>query len=147
MTTILHKRSGKIDTLLVDSNVLLDVIGNDSEWGKWSFDAMARTKREYTLAINTVIYAEISVSFPSAEELDRVLPSALMRLDIPYEAAFLAGKCFLKYKRAGGAKRSTLPDFLIGAHAAVTGMPLLTRDITRYQTYFPSLALICPNKM
>ena len=131
--------------VLVDSNVLLDVMTEDGNWLEWSSGALARCAEEGVLCINPVIYAEVSVRFERVEELEAALPADLVeRLPVPYEAAFLAGKCFLDYRRHGGARRSTLPDFFIGAHAAVGGMTLLTRDAGRYRTYFPRLALICP---
>lgn len=99
------------------------------------------------LVINPIIYAELSVGFERIEELDEVLPADSFRRDpLPWEAAFLAGKCFLAYRRQGGSRRSPLPDFYIGAHAAVMGLPLLTRDARRYRTYFPSLRLLAPDE-
>ncbi len=132
-------------TVLVDSNVLLDVATGDPTWGAWSSAALERTSDEAILVINPLVYAEVSVGFPAIEDLEAALPSDLYRReDLPYEAAFLAGKCFLQYRRGGGSKRSPLPDFYIGAHAAVAGYRLLTRDATRYRTYFPRLDLIAP---
>ncbi len=132
-------------SVLVDSNVLLDVASNDSVWGEWSGSALERVADEAVLVINPLVYAEVSVGFPTIEEVEAALPADLYRReDLPYEAAFLAGKCFLQYRRGGGAKRSPLPDFYIGAHAAVAGYRLLTRDATRYRTYFPKLELIAP---
>jgi predicted nucleic acid-binding protein len=134
-----------MDTVLVDSNVLLDVATNDPAWGHWSAEALERTADEAILVINPLVYAEVSIGFESIEDLEAALPNNLYRREeLPYEAGFLAGKCFLRYRRAGGLKRSPLPDFYIGAHAAVAGYRLLTRDATRYQTYFPSLTLIAP---
>jgi predicted nucleic acid-binding protein len=134
-----------MDAVLVDSNVLLDVATNDPAWGAWSADALERTADEALLVINPLIYAEVSIGFGAIEDLEAALPIDLYRREeLPYEAGFLAGKCFLRYRRAGGQKRSPLPDFYIGAHAAVAGYRLLTRDATRYQTYFPNLALIAP---
>lgn len=131
--------------VLVDSNVLLDVATNDSVWGEWSGSALERVADEAVLVINPLVYAEVSVGFPTIEEVEAALPADLYRReDLPYEAAFLAGKCFLRYRRGGGAKRSPLPDFYIGAHAAVAGYRLLTRDAARYRTYFPKLELIAP---
>ena len=135
------------DFVLIDSNVLLDVITDDPVWGAWASDALAEASRAFAPAINPVIYAEVSIRFSTIEELEEILsPAFFERLHIPWEAAFLAGKCFVKYKKQGGAKTSPLPDFLIGAHAAVSGMKLLTRDVARYRTYFPRLRLICPEK-
>ena len=134
-----------MDAVLVDSNVLLDVATNDPEWGDWSAEALERSADEAILVINPLVYAEVSIGFDAIEDLEAALPIDLYRREeLPYEAGFLAGKCFLRYRRAGGLKRSPLPDFYIGAHAAVAGYRLLTRDATRYQRYFPNLALIAP---
>lgn len=131
--------------VLVDSNVILDVLTEDARWLSWSEDALSRAAEADVLVINPIIYEEISVRFERIEELEEALPSALFRRDaLPWEAAFLAGKCFLAYRRLGGPRRSPLPDFYIGAHAAVRAMTLLTRDATRYRSYFPTLALIAP---
>ena len=131
--------------VLVDSNVLLDVATGDPVWGDWSSAALERTADEAVLVINPLVYAEVSIGFGTIEELEAALPAHLYRReDLPYEAAFLAGKCFLQYRWDGGVKRSPLPDFYIGAHAAVAGHRLLTRDATRYRTYFPRLELITP---
>jgi len=130
-------------TVLVDSNVLLDVLTEDAVWYAWSSAALAAAADESGLAINPLVYAEVSIGFERIEELDEALPSqTFLRLPLPWAAAFLAGKCFLAYRRAGGERRSPLPDFYIGAHAAVEEMPLLTRDPVRYRTYLPSLDLI-----
>jgi predicted nucleic acid-binding protein len=131
--------------VLVDSNVLLDVLGEDPTWFEWSSRALAQTADRSRLAINPVVYAEVSVGFDRIEALDTALPDGVFtRLPLPWPAAFLAGKCFMAYRRAGGDKRSPLPDFYIGAHAAVDGMRLLTRDTRRYRTYLPRLELIAP---
>jgi hypothetical protein len=131
--------------VLVDSNVLLDVATNDPTWGEWSGEALAQAANDSILVVNALIYAEVSIGFSTIEELEAALPANLYRReDLPYEAAFLAGKSFLEYRRRGGSKRSPLPDFYIGAHAAVAGHRLLTRDATRYRTYFPRLDLIAP---
>jgi len=131
--------------VLVDSNVLLDVMTEDKEWFAWSSAALADHADEGVLAINPVIYAEVSIRFERIEDLEAALPPAVVeRLPIPWEAAFLAGKCFLRYRRRGGRRQSTLPDFFIGAHAAVAGMPLITRDASRYRTYFPTVHVIAP---
>ena len=131
--------------VLVDSNVLLDVATNDPEWAEWSADALSRTADNAILIINPLVYAEVSIGFDAIEDLEAALPIDLYRReDLPYEAGYLAGKCFLRYRRAGGLKRSPLPDFYIGAHAAVAGYRLLTRDAGRYRTYFPNLKLIAP---
>ncbi|MCZ6794062.1 MAG: type II toxin-antitoxin system VapC family toxin [Planctomycetota bacterium] len=131
--------------ILVDSNVILDVATEDAVWLKWSSETLSYWTEQEPLVINPVIYAEVSIGFDRVEDLDSAAPDEFFRRDpIPWEAAFLAGKCFLAYRRRGGIKRSPLPDFFIGAHAAVTGMRLLTRDAQRYKTYFPRLALITP---
>ncbi len=132
-------------TTLVDSNVLLDVATNDASWFDWSSQALESAANESPLAINPIIYAEVSIGFQRIEDLESALPSRLFRRDaLPFEAAFLAGKAFLQYRRRGGGRATPLPDFYIGAHAAVGGFRLLTRDPKRYQTYFPSLELIAP---
>ena len=132
-------------TTLVDSNVILDVITDDKEWGDWSADQLAEAAHSGTLIINPVIYAEVSVGFDRIEDLDDALPASYYRrLPLPFEAAFLAAQCFVKYRRRGGDRRSPLPDFYIGAHAAIAGFTLLTRDARRYKTYFPSLRIIAP---
>jgi len=131
--------------ILVDSNVLLDVLTEDPRWSAWSMEALAEQADGDLLAINPIIYAEVSIGFVRIEELDDALPPPTFhRLALPWEAAFLAGKCFLAYRKRGGYRASPLPDFYIGAHASVSGMKLLTRDAARYQTYFPKLGLITP---
>lgn len=131
--------------ILVDSNVLLDVLSEDERWYSWSSAKLAEFAEENLLCINPVIYAEISIGFSRIEELEEALPKDFFEyLSLPYESAFLAGKCFLKYRRAGGRKRSPLPDFFIGAHAAIDNMVLLTRDAARYKTYFPGLQILSP---
>ena len=132
--------------VMIDSNVLLDVLAKDPLWYSWSAAAVESVADRFRLVINAVIYAEVSVHYSRIEDLDTALPrSMLEREPIPFEAAFLAGKSFLTYRRRGGTKRSPLPDFFIGAHAAVAGYRLLTRDAVRYRTYFPKLPLITPN--
>ena len=131
--------------VLVDSNVILDVATNDPRWGAWSAAALARAADESVLVINPIVFAEVSVGFDRVEDLEDALPPALYRRDpLPYEAAFLAGKSFLAYRKRGGRRVTPLPDFYIGAHAAVAGHRLLTRDARRYRTYFPRLAVIAP---
>jgi predicted nucleic acid-binding protein len=131
--------------VLIDANVLLDVITEDARWLDWSAQALERAGERYRLVINPVIYAEVSIRYSRIEALDAALPkTSFDREPIPYEAAFLAGKAFLAYRRRGGTKRSPLPDFFIGAHAAVSGYQLMTRDATRYRGYFPKLPLIAP---
>lgn len=134
--------------VLVDSNVLLDLLEEDKTWYSWSAEHIQQAANSSVLIINPVIYSEISVGFMRIEELEAVLlPDMFERRPIPWEAAFLAGKCFARYRKLGGARRSPLPDFFIGAHAAVEGLRLLTRDAARYRTYFPSLSLISPEKV
>jgi predicted nucleic acid-binding protein len=131
--------------VLVDSNVLLDILIPDPEWEEWSSRALADAGERQVLVINPIIYSEVSTGFDRIEDLDTALPPEMLRRDpLPWEAGFLAGKAFLEYRKRGGAKRSPMPDFYIGAHAAVAGMELLTRDASRYRTYFPRLRLICP---
>ena len=133
------------EIVLVDSNVLLDVLTDDENWGNRSAGALARATSTASLAVNPIIYAEVSVGFVRIEELDEALPAEdYIRLALPWAAAFLAGKCFVRYRRAGGPRRSPLPDFYIGAHAAVSGLRLLTRDARRYRTYFPQLDVMTP---
>jgi predicted nucleic acid-binding protein len=132
-------------TILVDSNVILDIVTEDPSWFAWSSNALVSAADRARLVINPVIFAEVSVRFSAIEELDAALPSdSFAREPIPYEAAFLAGKIFVQYRRRGGERRSPLPDFFIGAHAAVAGYRLLTRDAARYRGYFPNLPLITP---
>jgi predicted nucleic acid-binding protein len=134
-----------VSPVLVDSNVLLDVVTDDPSWAHWSSTTLARVLDESVLVINALIYAEVSTRLTTIEALDDALPADLYRREnLPYEAAFLAGKVFLDYRRRGGIRRSPLPDFYIGAHAAVSGFDLLTRDAARYRSYFPGLALISP---
>jgi predicted nucleic acid-binding protein len=132
--------------ILVDTNVLLDVVTNDPQWAEWSqgqLDAASLTDR---LAINPVIYSELSIAFARIEGLDSVVAEAKLTLEeLPREALFLAGKAFLDYRRRQGAKQGVLPDFYIGAHAAVMQWPILTRDVARYRGYFPTVSLITPD--
>lgn len=131
--------------VLVDSNIILDVATDDPRWGRWSSESLSRAAEEAILVINALIYAEVSVGFGSIEELEAAVPRDLFRRDpLPWEAAFLAGKSFLAYRRRGGTRRAPLPDFYIGAHALVAGFRLLTRDPRRYRAYFPRLELIAP---
>ena len=129
---------------LVDSNVLLDLFTADPRWCDWSETQLADALDRAETLINPIIYAEISIGFGRIEELERALPGELKREALPWDAAFLAGKCFLEDRRRGGPKRSPLPDFYIGAHAAVTGRALLTRDPRRYRSFFPRLEVISP---
>jgi predicted nucleic acid-binding protein len=130
---------------LVDSNVLLDVLTDDQTWFDWSSQALAAGAETGPLYINTIIYAEVSIRFNTIEGIEAALPPAdFRRLQLPWESAFLAGKAFLQYRRSTGTKRLPLPDFFIGAHAAVASLALLTRDHRRYSSYFPSVRLIHP---
>ena len=130
---------------LVDSNVLFDFLTEDDEWFDWSSAMLEQASNRGTVAINQVVYAEVSVRYSTIEDLDKQLAvDYFARVSIPWEAAFLAGKAFDRYKRQGGTRRSPLPDFFIGAHAAITGMTLLTRDARRYRAYFPKLKIIAP---
>lgn len=131
--------------ILVDSNVILDVVTEDPKWYDWSAGQLEKLAESHMLVINPIIYSEVSIGFDRIEDLDRTLSPDFFRRDpLPWEAGFLAGKCFVKYRRSGGRRRSPLPDFYIGAHAAIGGIALLTRDTNRYKTYFPKLALISP---
>jgi hypothetical protein len=132
-------------SVLVDSNVILDVATEDRTWGEWSAEALARAADETVLVINPIVFAEVSVGFGRVEDLEAALPPDVFRREpLPYEAAFLAGRSFLAYGRRGGHRPAPLPDFFIGAHAAVAGHQLLTRDAARYRTYFPRLTIIAP---
>jgi predicted nucleic acid-binding protein len=132
--------------LLVDTNVLLDVVTDDERWGDWSQRQLEAAALRDGLTINPVIYAELSVGFERIEDLDAVLDIAGVAIaEIPRPALFLAGKVFQRHRGRGGAKSGVLPDFFIGAHAAVVGATLLTRDVGRYRSYFPDLPLIAPD--
>lgn len=131
--------------VLVDSNVILDIATIDPVWLAWSEAMMQHLANEASLVINPLIYAEVAVRYRSLEDLEAALPGNLFRRDaLPYEAAFLAGRAFRMYRRRGGIRRSPMPDFYIGAHAAVRRYRLLTRDAARYRTYFPTVELIAP---
>ncbi|MGF1475925.1 MAG: type II toxin-antitoxin system VapC family toxin [Geminicoccaceae bacterium] len=128
---------------LIDSNVLIDVATGDQKWAAWSEAALASTADMGRLVINPIVYAEVSVAYERIEQLETALPRAMFgREDLPWEAGFLAGKAFVAYRRRGGVKRSTLRDFYIGAHAAIRGYRLLTRDIRRYRNAFPSVEIL-----
>ena len=130
---------------LVDSNVLLDILTRDAVWEDWSTDALADAAEAGPLFINPIVSSEVSIRFTTVEALEDALPAQDYRREpIPWAAAFLAGKVFLDYRRNKGTKSTTLPDFFIGAHAAIAGLDLLTRDVGRYRTYFPTVALIAP---
>lgn len=131
--------------VLVDSNVLLDLFTRDPVWFDWSAGALEELAEVSTPVINPIIYAEISVHFAGIEEVDEAVPPDRFRREpLPWAAAFLAGKAFVAYRRRGGPRRSPLPDFYIGAHAAVGGLTLLTRDASRYRSYFPTLQIVAP---
>ena len=131
--------------ILVDANVWIDVIQDDPVWGAWSAKELARARNRDEVAINPIIAAEVSLAFGSPEDLDRYLGASLVqRLELPYAAAFSAGRAFLRYRQSGGQRHSPLPDFYIGAHAAVAGLTLLTRDASRYRSHFPGLEIIAP---
>ena len=134
-----------MNPVLVDSNVLLDVATRDLKWFEWSAAALSDLANERILVINPIIYAEVSVGYQRIEDLDNVLSPDLFRRDnLPFEAGFLAGKAFMRYRKGGGAKGAPLPDFYIGAHAAIAGFDIVTRDVTRFRTYFPTVRLIAP---
>ena len=131
---------------IVDSSVLLDVFEDDPEWAEWALSALDNCRTEGDLIINEVIYSEVSIGYRNVEDYEDILKSTGIRFSrAPREALFLAGKAFVDYRRRGGTRRSPLPDFFIGAHAAVVGIPLLTRDSTRIQTYFPTVDVIAPS--
>jgi predicted nucleic acid-binding protein len=135
----------RTDPVLIDSNVILDVAYEDQKWQAWSEAAIEQAANEAVLVINPIIYAEVSIAYAHVEQVEAVLPTDRFRREmLPYEAAFLAGKSFLTYRRRGGSRTSPLPDFYIGAHAAVRSYRLLTRDAARYRTYFPTVELIAP---
>ncbi len=131
--------------IIVDTNIIIDVLEDDPKWAQWSIDQLTAQSQAHALTINPVIYAELSVTFNEVEALDKILDEmGLILQEIPRPALFLAGKAFIKYKRAGGKKSNVLPDFFIGAHAAVMGCGIVSRDATRYQNYFPSVAITTP---
>src|SRR5262245_26601499 len=131
--------------VLVDTNVLIDYLDDESEWFDWSAAMLSEVAERGSVAINPVIYAEVSVAYDRIEDVEAALPdSFFVRLHLPWEAAFLAGRVYVEYRRHGGKRTGALPDFFIGAHAAVSNMPLLTRDAHRYKQYFPKLKLISP---
>ncbi len=132
--------------ILVDTNVLLDVVTDDPTWADWSIAQLEAASLVGALWINDIVYAELAVRYDRIEDVDRFLDQAGLELAaVPREALFLASKIFTRYRKAGGTRTGVLPDLFIGAHAAVTGYPLLTRDVGRYRTYFPTLTLIAPN--
>jgi predicted nucleic acid-binding protein len=134
-----------MSAVLVDSNVLFDILTEDRRWQSWSSAALRRGADDGRLVINPIIYGELCVGFATIEEADEALPpSVFEREPVPYDAAFLAAKAYAAYRKKAGTRTSLLPDFYIGAHAAVSGYRLLTRDVARYRTYFPKLTLIAP---
>ncbi len=134
-----------MNSILVDSNVLIDAMSPASDWYRWSVNALEEYADQHRLVINPIIYAEVSIRFDTLEDADAAISqSLLVREALPYEAAFLAGKAFVAYRRRGGVKISPLPDFYIGAHALIANYQVMTRDPTRYRTYFPKLRLISP---
>lgn len=131
---------------LIDSNVLLDVFTDDPAWGDWSARMLAAVLDDGRAVVNPIVYAEVSVGFDRIEDLDEALPATQFgREPLPFAAGFVAGKAFVHYRRRGGTRSSPLPDFYIGAHAAVAGHRLLTRDARRYRTYFPTIELVAPD--
>ncbi len=131
---------------LVDSNVLLDIMTEDPVWQEWSVTALSEAAETGPLYINPIIYSEVSIRFSTIEALEEALPPQDYRREsIPWAAAFLAGKAFMSYRRSGGTRTTTLPDFFIGSHAAIAERQLLTRDVSRYRTYFPTVPLIAPS--
>jgi predicted nucleic acid-binding protein len=137
--------AGRPIGFLIDSTVLLDVATEDPRWLEWSAAALSAAARTAPLLINPLIYAEVSMNYDTIEELDEVLSDGLFRrVPLPYLAGFLAGRAFLTYRSRGGERRSPLPDFYIGAHAAVDRLTLVTRDAGRYRTYFPTVPLVAP---
>lgn len=131
---------------LVDTNVLLDLVTNDPHWADWSVRQLEACSLQGPLFINGIVYAELAVRYQRIEDLETFIEEAGIEvLSIPREALFLAGKVFTQYRRAGGSRTGVLPDFFVGAHAAVAQQPILTRDVGRFRTYFPSLTLIAPN--
>jgi predicted nucleic acid-binding protein len=131
--------------VLVDANVLLDILTDDPKWRLWSEEKLLNVVEADQAAVNPIIYAELGAAYRTVAELERALSGwPVQRLPLPYEAAFPAAQAFLRYRRKGGQRRSPLPDFYIGAHAAVEGLTLLTRDAPRYRTYFPKVKIISP---
>lgn len=131
--------------VFVDSCVLLDLFTDDPKWADWSESTLGKYSQRNTLFINSIVYTEISIGFKRIEEVEDAIEQVGVKvLEMPREALFLAGKIFLDYRRNKGSKNSTLPDFFIAAHAAVSSFDLITRDTARYRTYFPGIKLICP---
>lgn len=132
--------------LLVDTNVLVDVLEDDPEWADWSIRQLRAQSKIHRLAVNPIIYSELSLTFSTVEALDQTIDDlGLVLIEVPRPALFLAGRAFVRYRRLRGAKSNVLGDFFIGAHAAVSGYPVLTRDTRRFSSYFPSVRLIAPD--
>jgi len=132
--------------LLVDTNVLVDVLEDDPQWAEWSIGQLRAQSKIHRLAINPIIYSELSLTFATVEALDQTVEDlGLILIELPRAALFLAGKAFVRYRRQGGTKSNVLGDFFIGAHAAVSGHQVLTRDTRRYLIYFPSVVLVAPS--
>lgn len=148
MTAPLRNLASRLESgrgVLVDSNILLDVATGDHHWAGWSAQALASCAEFATLVVNPIIYAEVSIRYSTIEALDAALPRELyQRTALPWEAGFLAGKAYLSYRKRGGARQVPLPDFYIGAHAAIANLALLTRDARRYRTYFPTIEILSP---
>jgi predicted nucleic acid-binding protein len=134
-----------VTATLIDTNVLFDYLSADEQWSDWSAAMISEAADRGPVLINPIIYAELSVRYEGIEAVEEALPQEyFVRAPLPWDAAFLAAKCFAKYRKRGGARSSPLPDFFIGAHAAVAGLTLLTRDARRYRSYFPKLKIIAP---
>ena len=134
-----------MSSTLVDSNVLIDLFDEESEWSEWSDTMLTECANRGPLVINPIVFAEVAAGFESLEDVDAALPPAYLRREpLPWEAAFLAGRAFVHYRKRGGVRPAPLPDFYIGAHAAVSGYTLLTRDARRYRHYFPRLRVVAP---
>ena len=132
--------------MLVDTNILIDVLNNEPQWADWSINQLRLQSKIHVLSINPIIYSELSCAFSKIEDLDDVVHNmGLKYLQMPMPALFLAGKAFLTYRQKGGTKHNILGDFFVGAHAAISRLPVLTRDTQRYKTYFPSVQLVSPN--
>jgi predicted nucleic acid-binding protein len=132
--------------MLVDANVLLDILTDDPRWRSWSEEQFLKGVEGDQAAVNPIIYAELAGAYKSAADLERALSGwPVQRLPLPYEAAFPASQAFLRYRREGGQRRSPLPDFYIGAHAQTEALTLLTRDASRYRSYFPKVRVIAPD--
>ena len=131
--------------MFVDANVLIDIFERDEVWFEWSLAKLQECSANADLIINHIVYAELASAFVASEELDKRIASLELEIiDLPKEAAFLAGKAFAQYRKNGGAKTNVLSDFFIGAHAQVMGVPILTRDVRRYRSYFPDVPLVAP---